>query len=115
MNSNSDRILREMEDLDQYSETTVDIPFVGSYNVPAPSYNVSVVYKFFFIKGTYRTGPQTIFNPINYHNVNIKLAIAPNETNGLVLTPDLNSINLDGTPSGTKGVSSAMKAFVTNT
>jgi hypothetical protein len=105
--------------LDPYASTEIKFGNTILSTVPPPYYDASYSdqYSYYVTAGTYRITPDVQLitgNTVFYHTVNIH---GFHNGNGQVIlvTPDLNSINLDGTPSGTKGVSSEMKAFVTNT
>jgi hypothetical protein len=87
------------------------IPYETSRNNFKPTRVVNLLKQHIYISKEYKTIQGNI---INVTLVKLHITVHPSGKKGIISTPDLKVINLDATPSGTKGVSAAMKAFVTN-
>jgi hypothetical protein len=83
----------------------LESPVPDTNQIPIVNLNQTIV----SLNGTYKG-----LSDLKYRFISVHLISHPSEQSSLILSPDLKVIHLDATPSGTKGVSVAMKAFVTN-
>jgi hypothetical protein len=85
----------------------VGVKFVRVVNLSKKHIYINKIYN--TMKWNLNQGFIETYTPVMLH-----ITVHPGGKKGIISTPDLKVINLDATSSGTKGVSAAMKAFVTN-